>query len=279
MEFGVFNYLVDYGISPTVLARAVEDRGFESFWVGDHTHIPAMDSNAPDYAMFVECYSRMLDPFVALTAAACATECIKLATGVILIAEREPIALANATASLNFISGGRLIFGVSPGWNMDELRNHGINAADRFAVTRERVLAIREIWANDVAEYHGDFVDFTPLMSWPKPDPVIPIVIGGNGATVLDRCFDYCDGWLPLVLGPAENILALEPRVREFRERAAASGREFSLSVLSQQHTEEHVAAMVELGCDRGLFITPPGPEDEIIRLVDEIAEVTSAAV
>ncbi|MDR7532408.1 MAG: LLM class F420-dependent oxidoreductase [Armatimonadota bacterium] len=201
MKFGVIIFPTDYSISPVELGRAAEERGFESIWFPEHTHIPtSRRSPWPGGGELPREYSHSLDPFVALAAVAGVTSQIKLGTGICLVVERDPIILAKEVASLDHLSGGRFLFGIGGGWNLEEMENHGTNPNTRWRLLRERVLAMKRIWTEDAAEYHGRFVNFDPIWSWPKPiqKPHPPVIIGGNGPRTLQRVIEYGDGWMPI---------------------------------------------------------------------------------
>lgn len=278
MDFGVLAYMTDRGIGITKLAPEVEQHGIDMLLVPDHTHIPVEDTDAPDYAMNTAVYARFMDPFVALTSAAAVTSRLKVATGILLVAQREPIALAKAVGSLDLVSGGRFTLGVGNGWHETELRHHGVEPSSRFAVVSEHVRAMREIWANDVAEFHGRFVDFGPIMSWPKPvGGSVPVMAGGYGPHAMDRAFEWADGWYPSGAGGAESLRAFAPRFEEFRARAQAAGRpEMKLWLLSEHHDDDHVEAMLELGVDQAVFAIAPGDEAETLARLEEIAKAIS---
>ena len=199
--FGIFTFATDYSLGPARIAREVEDRGFDSLFLPEHTHIPASRvSPYPGGGELPREYSHTHDLFVALTAAAAATSRIKLASGICLVTEHHPIQLAKAIASLDQLSGGRVVLGIGAGWNAEEMANHGVPFRDRWKILRERVLAMRRIWTEDEAEFHGEFVDFDPLWSYPKPHRPggPPILIGASSKWVFDRIAEYADGWLPI---------------------------------------------------------------------------------
>jgi len=197
MNFGVTIFPTRYSIGPAELARAVEERGFESLFVPEHTHIPtSRRSPWPGGPDLPDEYRETLDPFLALTAAAGVTERLLLGTGICLVVERDPITTAKEVATLDLLSGGRFLFGIGGGWNREEMEHHGTDPARRFAVMRERVLAMKEIWTHDVAEFHGEHVDLDPLWQWPKPvqQPHPPVLVAGNGPGTLARVLEYGDG-------------------------------------------------------------------------------------
>ena len=219
MKFGVAIFPTADLQRPAELARMAEERGFESLLFPEHTHIPASrDTPYPAGGELPPEYSRTYDPFVALMAAAAATERLLIGTGICLVIERDPIITAKEVASLDQLSGGRFLFGVGAGWNVEEMRNHGTDAGRRFGIMRERIEAMKTIWAEDEATYHGEHVDFDRIWSWPKPvqRPHPPILVGGNGPHVLDRVLAFGDEWMPNRL-PDDQII---PRFQELRRRA-----------------------------------------------------------
>ncbi|MGH3376893.1 MAG: LLM class F420-dependent oxidoreductase [Actinoallomurus sp.] len=276
MEFGVATFVTDKGIAPAALGRELEERGFESLFVAEHTHIPMKrESRMPDGdGDLPEKYYRTLDPFVALTAAATVTERLVVATGILLLVERDPIISAKEVASLDLVSGGRVIVGVGIGWNREEMRDHGTDPRTRVALLRERVHAMKEIWAKDQAEFHGEFVDFDPIFCWPKPvqRPHPPIFVGGAGPRTFDRVLDYGDGWMPTyALGPDE----IASRIAELERRAAEAGRErIPVAVYAVPADRGVVARLADAGVDRVLFDLPTVPLDETRRSLDELAGV-----
>ena len=268
LKIGVAIFPTARGIAIPELARVAEERGFESLFLPEHTHIPVASRNTflgrerevPEY------YSEILDPFVALTAAASATRSLRLGTGICLITERDPIVTAKAVATLDQLSGGRVVFGVGAGWNVHELRNHGTDPRHRFALMRERVEAMKAIWTQDEASYHGRFVEFDRIWSWPKPlqQPHPPILIAGNGPKALDRVLDYGDGWLP------EFESELVERIAELRRRARERGRPVEVTVYSARL--EMVERYAEAGAERCVFWLPPNDEHGPLARLDEIA-------
>jgi probable F420-dependent oxidoreductase len=197
MKYGIAIFATEDSVHPGTLARMVEERGFESLFFTEHTHIPASRKTPyPPGGELPPEYSRTYDPFVALTAAASATEKLLLATGICLVTERDPIITAKEVASLDRLSGGRFLFGVGAGWNLEEMRNHGTDPRRRFSLMRERVEAMKAIWTQDEASYHGDQVDFDRIWCWPKPlqEPHPPVLVGGNGDKVLERVVTLSGG-------------------------------------------------------------------------------------
>src|SRR6266542_4407373 len=219
-------FSTDYAVAPDEFARMVEERGFESLFFPEHTYIPASrETPYPAGGDLPQEYSHTYDPFVALTAAAAATERLRVATGICLVVERDPITTAKEVASLDRLSGGRFLFGVGAGWNVEEMANHGTDAGRRFGVMRERIEAMKAIWTEDEASYHGRYVDVDPIWSWPKPlqEPHPPIIVGGNGEHVLDRVIAYGDEWMP---NRIESVDELPARIDRLGQMVAEAGRE-----------------------------------------------------
>jgi probable F420-dependent oxidoreductase len=199
MEAGIFTGVTDEGIDPIELARAVEERGFESLFVAEHTHIPVqVDTPYPGGGEFPRDYYRVYDPFVSLACAAAVTTRLRLGTAVTLLVQRDPIVTAKEIATLDAVSGGRLELGFGVGWLREEMRNHGTDPRTRVALQRERILAMKQIWTREQAEFHGRFVDFDPIYAWPKPTqrPHPPLWLGGWGPSTHERILDHADGWL-----------------------------------------------------------------------------------
>ena len=272
MEFGVSTFVTDDGIAPAALGRALEERGFASLYLAEHTHIPVKrESPWPGGAELPRQYYRTLDPLVALTAAATATERLRVGTGIALIVQRDPILLAKEVASLDLISGGRAVLGVGAGWNREEMRNHGTDPKTRMRLLRERVLAVKELWTKDEAEFHGEFVDFDPVFLYPKPvqDPHPPIMIGGAGPTTFDRVVEFGDGWMPIYGRGTDEIAA---QITELRERA---GRRLPVAVFGVPRDPEAVERLEAAGVDEVLFNLKTLPEADTLRHLDRLAELT----
>lgn len=271
MKFGVSTFVTDDGIRPAALGRALEERGFASLFLAEHTHIPVKrETPWPGGAELPRHYYRTLDPFVALTAAASATERLRVGTGIALVIQRDPILLAKEVASLDLVSGGRAVLGVGAGWNREEMRNHGTDPKTRMRLLRERVLAVKELWTKDEAEFHGEFVDFDPVFSYPKPvqDPHPPVLVGGSGPTTFDRVVEFGDGWMPIYGRGTEELAA---QIAELRERA---GRRVPVTVFASPPQREAVAELEAAGVDEVLFNLKTEPEDDTLRTLDRLAEL-----
>jgi len=272
-NFGIQMFPSDQAIQPIELARAVEERELDSLFFPEHTHIPTSrrspwpaGGELPDY------YARTHDPFVALAAAAAVTQRIRLGTGICLVVERDPIQLAKECASLDVISQGRLVLGIGAGWNAEEMENHGVPFSQRWAITREKVLAMKQIWTQDEAEFHGEFIDFDPIWSWPKPRQVggPPIWIGAGSKWVFDRVADYADGWMPIG-GPGSGNLE---RLREAVERAGRSMSEITLALTGAPMDYDQTRGRMEQGFSELLFAVPPAPPATVLPLLDRCAEL-----
>lgn len=288
MKFGISTFITDEGLGPAELALALEERGFDSLFVAEHTHIPVHAQAPPNGDLPPRDYYRSLDPFVALAAAAVVTNRLVLGTGIALVVQRDPITLAKEAASLDHLSDGRFQLGIGAGWLREEMRNHGTEPKTRLALMRERVLAMKEIWTRDQAEFHGRYVNFDPIYSWPKPvqRPHVPVLIGGNGPTVLDRVLDYGDGWAPNLVGPPEDLVA---QVAELQRRAAERGRgRIPVTLIGADRRgyrvtedlrtiapldERELVVLTEGGIDHCVFFRDAGaPKAESLRYLDELA-------
>jgi probable F420-dependent oxidoreductase len=268
--FGVAVFPTDYAVDPSALARMVEERGFESLFFPEHTHIPADRTTPyPPGGELPSQYSHTYDPFVALTAAAATTETLLLATGICLVIERDPIITAKEVASLDRLSGGRFLFGVGAGWNLEEMENHGTDPHRRFSLMRERVEAMKAIWTQDEAEYHGEHVDFDPIWSWPKPvqEPHPPVLVGGNGPKVLERVVAFGDEWMP------NRVTGLTDRVAELNRLAAEAGRDpIPVTLSGARPDPELIERGEQVGVHRCSFYIDPADAGETERQLDELA-------
>jgi probable F420-dependent oxidoreductase len=270
VDIGLYMFPTDESIGPVELGRAAEERGFESLLFPEHTHIPA--SRATPYPAGGELpreYYRTYDPFVALAAVAATTERLRLGTGICLVVERDPIITAKEVASLDLLSGGRMLFGVGAGWNREEMANHGTDPATRFDLLVDRVRAMQAIWTGDEAEHHGPFVDFAPLHSWPKPvqRPHPPILVGGGGPTVIDRVLDIGDGWMPINRGDDEVLAA---GITDLQRRAAERGRDpVPVTLFGARPRSDALARYAEMGVTRALLPVPSESEDAVLARLD----------
>jgi probable F420-dependent oxidoreductase len=264
----------DYAIPVTELGKAAEDLGFESLFFPEHTHIPTgRRTPYPGGGDLPKEYSHTLDPFVAMGAVAAVTKTLLVGTGICLVMQRDPITLAKEVASVDFLSGGRVLFGIGGGWNEDEMENHGTKPSLRWKILRERVLAMKEIWTNDVAEFHGQYVDFDPIWSWPKPAqrPHPPVLVGGAGAHTLDRVLDYGDGWMPIG-GRTGRVLG--EKIAELQTRAKAAGRApIPVSVFGAVPDKQTIEQFEEMGVERVLFGLRAAPAEETLPAVKRYAE------
>lgn len=273
---GVIIFVTDKSIQPVELARAVEERGLDALFVPEHTHIPT-DSVSPFLpgGVVPEPYRRTYDPFVVLGAAAAVTERISLGTGICLVSQRHPITLAKEVASVDRLSNGRFIFGIGAGWNRPEVENHGTAFETRWKVLRERVLAMKTIWTEDEAEFHGEYVDFAPLWSYPKPvqpgGP--PIWIGANSKYVAERVAEFADGWLPI--GGRAGGATLD-QVREACERRGRSFDEITLALFFPPNDEGEVRAQIERGYSELIYGLPSEGPETVLPELDRIAELAA---
>src|SRR5579872_5303741 len=227
LNFGASMFFTDYSMAPGELGKALEQRGFESVWAPEHSHIPlSRKTPFPAGGDLPKKYYDAMDPFVTLTMAAAATKKLKVGTGVCLVAQRDPIQTAKLVASIDQVSGGRFLFGIGNGWNRDEMENHGTVFESRHKLAREKVEAMKAIWTQSKAEYHGEFVNFDPMMTWPKPvqKPYPPIHVGGAFPYGARRAVAYGDGWMPhRARTQYADVQALLPK---FRDMAAEAGRD-----------------------------------------------------
>ena len=278
MDFGVAIFATDQSADPATVARMAQDRGFESLFFPEHTHIPV--SRRTPYPAGGELpaeYSRSHDPLVAMAFAAAATTTLKLGAGVLLVAQRDPIVTAKAIASLDLLSGGRVLLGVGAGWNIEEMEDHGVDPERRFGRMREGVEAMRALWTQDEASYAGDQIAFEPTWSWPKPlqpgGP--PVLIGGNGSRVLERVVRYGDAWYPNFFGDDDRMIA---QLEKLRELAEADGRASLPTTLQLAPTEpERLQRFAAAGVTRVVWFVPPRDVAAVERSMDRHLAVAEA--
>jgi probable F420-dependent oxidoreductase len=272
MDFGVGYFPTDNGMNPGALARLVEESGQDAVFFAEHTHIPASrESPWPAGAALPSKYWHCYDLFVALTAAAAATSSLRVGSGICLVVERDPIITANEVASVDHLSGGRFEFGVGAGWNREEMRNHGIDPRRRMKVLQERIEAMKAIWTQHEASYTGEFVHFERIWSYPKPAqrPHPPVLVGGNGPTVLDRVLAFGDAWFPNYLGE-EDILE---RIAELRIRAE---RSIDVQMISVPCDPAVLERLAQAGVRRACHWLPSGQRSTVERALDQWAEAIS---
>lgn len=273
MKFGAAMFFTDYSMTPGELARALEERGFESVWAPEHSHIPlSRRSPFPAGGEIPKQYYDVMDPFVSLTAAAAATTRLKVGTGVCLVVQRDPIQTAKLVASIDRVSDGRFLFGVGNGWNRDEMENHGTVFETRHKLARERIEAMKAIWTQSKPEYHGEFVNFGPMMTWPKPvqKPHPPVIVGGAFPYGARRALRYGDGWMPHRKRPAyENVAALIP---EFRKMEAEAGRSVPITIWGATEDPDLLLRDRDLGVERVVVQLASAKADVILPELDRWA-------
>jgi probable F420-dependent oxidoreductase len=273
VQLGISTFPTEDGIDVRTLGQALEERGFESLFVPEHTHIPISRLTPnPGGGDMPEEFRHTPDPFVVLGAVAASTDRLLLGTGICLVVQRDPITTAKEVATVDLLSGGRFLFGVGGGWNREEIENHGTAFAERFDLLRERVLAMKALWTDEVAEFHGKYVDFDPVWQWPKPvqSPHPPVIVAGNGPKSIERAADYGDGWMPIAGrgDTAEQIDALQ--------RAAADrGRgPLPVTVFGARPKPEILAECAAAGVARALLALPSAPTADTLRRLDRYAEL-----
>ncbi len=278
MQFGASMFFTDYSMTPAALARALEERGFDTLWAPEHSHIPV--SRKTPFILggdLPKKYYDAMDPFVTLAAAAMASTRLKLGTGVCLVAQRDPIQTAKLVASLDQVSGGRFLFGVGTGWNQDEMENHGTNYAARNKIARERIEAMKEIWTKPKAEYHGEFVNFDPIMAWPKPvqKPYPPILVGGAFPYSARRAIRYGDGWMPQITARSpEPLTDLVPRFRQMAAEAGRDPKALQINIGGQQPDLDLIRRYRDIGVDRVSPSLDSAKADVILPVLDHWAGI-----
>lgn len=276
-NFGVQIFPTDQTIQPIELALAVEERGLDSLFFPEHTHIPVSRKTPfPGGTDLPNWYWRSHDPFVALSAAAAVTKRIKVGTGICLVIERDPITLAKECASLDVISNGRFILGIGGGWNVEEMENHGADYKNRWKIVREKILAMRQIWTQDEAEFHGEYVNFDPIWSWPKPVQAggPPVWMGANSKWTFDRVAEYCDGWMPIGgmgHGGMENL-------KEAFDKRGRSMDGVPVALFGAPTDLDQLKGRLEQGFTDLIFGLPQTSKDKVLARLDLVAEVAEKA-
>jgi probable F420-dependent oxidoreductase len=274
LDFGITWFATDEAIQPAEMGRMVEERGFESLFTTEHSHIPT--SRATPYPAGGDLppeYWRIHDPFVTLATVAAVTTTLRIGTAICLVIQRDPISTAKQVASLDMVSGGRFLFGVGAGWNLEEMANHGTDPGRRFGILRERVEAMKAIWTEDEPSYHGRYVDFDPIWSWPKPvqKPHPPVLVGGNGRTVYDRVLAFGDGWFPNRVGDDEKNIARVEKLQRLGEEAGRGPIPVSLQLAPRDPAllERYERA----GVTRAVYMLPATERGEVERRLDGFTE------
>ena len=273
MQFGAVMFFTDYSMGPAELGLALEQRGFESLWVPEHSHIPLARNTAfPSGGDLPKAYYDIMDPFIVLTAAAAETQRLKLGTGVCLIAQRDPIQTAKLVASIDQVSNGRFLFGVGNGWNVEEMADHGTVFATRHKLARERLEAMKMIWTETKPEYHGEFVDFGPMMASPKPvqTPYPPIIVGGAFPYGARRAIRYGNGWIPRA--SRQTYADVGEFLPQFREMATEAGRDpnsLPITIFRVEENLDRLRHYRDLDVTRVVISIPAAREDEVLPLLD----------
>jgi len=275
MKTGVLIFATDYTIQMDELAKELEDRGFESLLVPEHTHIPASRKSAwPGGADLPKEYSHTYDPFVALSFAAAATKTLKLGTGICLLPQRDTITTAKSVASLDRMSGGRFLFGIGGGWNVEEMQQHGTQYNERFAKMKEQVLAMKMLWSEEEAEFHGQHVNFEATWQHPKPlQTPPPVILGGETDYTLRRVVDYCEGWLPRArhgFDAAENIA----RLKNIADEAGRDMATLSVSVFGAPADQAILDSYRTAGIDRAILPLPSANRDKVLTILDSYTDL-----
>jgi len=278
LKFGAAMFFTDYSMAPGELGKALEERGFESVWAPEHSHIPLSRKTAPaGGGELAKKYYDTMDPFVTLTMAVAATKTLKVATGVCLVAQRDPIQTAKLVASIDQVSNGRFLFGIGNGWNQDEMENHGTVFTQRHKLARERVEAMKEIWTKSKPEYHGEFVNFDPMMTWPKPvqKPHPPVIVGGAFPHSARRAIRYGDGWVPNASRPQYgDVTEFLPQYRQMATDAGRDPVSVPVSIFGAPEDLDRLKRHRDLGIAREIVTLPSARSDQILPVLDRWAEL-----
>lgn len=281
MEFGIFDYCTEYTMHPAELAVAAEERGISHLFLPEHSHIPAgRQSPWPGGSEMPKHYWNMMDPFVALATAASVTKTLRLGTGISLVIQRDPIQLAKEVATLDYLSGGRVMLGIGAGWNREEMEDHGTDYTTRFKRMRETMEACKAIWTQEESEYHGDLISFDKMSAFPKPvqKPHPPIIMGGEGRRTLKRIIRYADAWIPL--DPRTEHLtpdgmSFDDQVSELRSLAKEAGRgHIPIYIFFASRKLEDLQRHRDAGMDGVIIAMPATGRDATLKRLDEIAQI-----
>ena len=281
MQIGMAMFFTDYSMAPAELARALEERGFESLWAPEHSHIPLTRvSPFPNGGELPKKYYDVMDPFVSLTAAAAVTQKLKVGTGICLVVQRDPIQTAKSVASIDQVSNGRFLFGVGNGWNSDEIANHGTAFKSRHKVARERIEAMKVIWTKSKAEYQGEFVKFGPMMTWPKPvqKPHPPVIVGGAFPYGARRAVRYGDGWMPHRVRPEyDNVRDELPKFRQLLAEADRDPDTVPVSIWGAKEDADMLKRDRDAGVVRVIISLDSAKADVILPQLDRWAALLRA--
>lgn len=272
MKIGIGAFLTDQSIRPDVLARAVEERGFESLLLPEHSHIPtSRESPYPAGGDMPDYYARIVSPFPSLAAAAAVTDRITLGTAVTLLPQRDVVHTAKEVATLDLLADGRALIAVAPGWNREQMRTHGTDPRTRGALLEEQIRALKTIWTSDVAEFHGDHVDFPPLWSWPKPvqSPHVPIYVGGWGPAAIRRARTIGDGWMA---GNAPDPAAVKEQMALLDGEPSVPTTVFGVG----GHEVDVLDAYRDSGAERVALLLEPAEEARVLQLLDDWAPLVA---
>jgi probable F420-dependent oxidoreductase len=276
MHVGVALFFTDYSITPAALGKALEERGFESVWAAEHSHIPlSRRSPWPGGGELPKQYYDVMDPFVTLTAAGAATTKLKLGTGVCLVNQRDPIQTAKLVASIDQVSNGRFLFGIGVGWNAEEMEDHGTVFTTRAKLVRERVEAMKAIWTETKPEYHGEFVNFDPMMTWPKPvqKPYPPVIVGGAFPQAARRAVRYGEGWIPLAGRPGTgDVFETVPKFRAMLTEAGRTEDSCPVTLFGVAEDADLLKRYRDLGVARVTAGIPAAKEDVLLPILDRWA-------
>jgi probable F420-dependent oxidoreductase len=277
LNIGAVMFFTTDSMQPAELGKILEERGFESLWVPEHTHIPSSRKTPyPAGGPLIRPYYELLDPFLALNVAASVTTNLKIGTGIALITQRDPIVTAKMISTIDQLSKGRFLFGVGNGWNQDEIENHGTDFPTRHKLARERIEAMRAIWTQEEPEYHGEFVDFGKMKQWPKPhqNPHPPIIVGGAFPYGARRAIRYGDGWIPHADRlEKDGVGAL---IGKFREMATEAGRDpasLPITIFRAPEELDRLKYSEEIGIDRVVFSLPAEGKDKLMPIIDRWSE------